>query len=60
MVSAVASPLTNGLNPLGDYTKMNADLQAEIDSSEDSKIIPVIFQLQSPMTSDDKVNLKNL
>ena len=60
MVSAVASPLTNGLNPLGDYTKMNADLQEEIDSSEDSKIIPVIFQLQSPMTSDDKVNLKEL
>ena len=53
MVSAVASPLTNGLNPLGDFTKMNTDLQEEIESSDDSKIIPVIFQLNSPMNNDD-------
>ena len=60
MVSAVASPLTNGLNPLGDFTKMNADLREELEISDDSKILPVIFQLNSPMTSEDEYQLKEL
>ena len=42
------------VNPLGDYTKMNDDLIEELETSDDSKIIPVIFQLNSPMTESDE------
>ena len=31
MLSAVASPLTDGINPLGDYAKMNNDLIDELE-----------------------------
>ena len=60
MLTAVASPLADGLNPLGDYTKMNADLLEEIEKSDDSKLIPVIFQLNSPMTESDEIYLADL
>ncbi len=60
MVSAVASPLIEGINPLGDISKMNDDLIEELEISEDSKVLPVIFQLNSPMTEDDENQLKEL
>ena len=60
MVSAVASPLADGINPLGDSSKMNVDLREELEISDDSKILPVIFQLKSAMTLDDENQLKEL
>ena len=60
MLTAVASPLADGVNPLGDYTKMNNDLIDELETSDDSKIVPVIFQLNSPMTESDENRLTDL
>ena len=60
MLTAVASPLADGVNPLGDYTKMNDDLIEELETSDDSKIVPVIFQLNSPMTESDENRLTDL
>ena len=60
MLTAVASPLADGVNPLGDYTKMNNDLIEELETSDDSKIVPVIFQLNSPMTESDENRLTEL
>ena len=54
MLSAVASPIADSVNPLGDFTKMNDDLLEELENNDNSKIIPVIFQLNSPMTLDDE------
>ena len=48
MVGATASPLADSTNPLGDATKMNADLVERLDEVEDTTILPVIFQLHSP------------
>ena len=55
MLSAVASPLADGVNPLGDFTKMNDDLLEELENNDNSKLIPVIFQLNSPMTDSDEI-----
>ena len=60
MLTAVASPLADGVNPLGDFTKMNDDLIEELETSDDSKIVPVIFQLNSPMTESDENRLTDL
>ena len=60
MLSAVASPLADGVNPLGDFTKMNDDLLEELENNDNSKVIPVIFQLKSPMTDVDESNLAHL
>ena len=54
MLSAVASPIADSVNPLGDFTKMNDDLLEELENNDNSKIIPVIFQLNSPMTLNDE------
>ncbi|MGB1571977.1 MAG: S8 family peptidase [Candidatus Poseidoniaceae archaeon] len=60
MLSAVASPLADGVNPLGDLTKMNDDLLEELENNDNSKLIPVIFQLNSPMTESDEKHLIEL
>ena len=60
MVSVVASPLADGINPLGDYEKMNSDLIEELENSDESKVIPVIFQLNSPVTHSDELELETL
>ncbi|MGB0201502.1 MAG: S8 family peptidase [Candidatus Poseidoniaceae archaeon] len=60
MLSAVASPLADSVNPLGDFTKMNDDLLEELENNENSKLIPVIFQLNSPMTDSDETHLVEL
>ena len=60
MLTAVASPLADGVNPLGDFTKMNDDLIEQLETSEESKIVPVIFQLNSPMTESDENRLTEL
>ena len=59
MLSAVASPI-DSVNPLGDFTKMNDDLLEELGNNDNSKIIPVIFQLNSPMTLDDENRISEL
>ena len=60
MLSAVASPLTDGINPLGDYAKMNNDLIDELEHSDNSKTIPVIYQLNSPVMPSDRIHMENL
>ena len=60
MLTAVASPLADGVNPVGDFTKMNDDLLEELENNDNSKVIPVIFQLNSPMTDSDENHLTEL
>ena len=51
MVGATAAPLADQVNPMGDYDKMNYDLQQELYESEYDTVLPVIFQLNSPAVS---------
>ena len=60
MVGATASPLADSTNPLGDATKMNADLVERLDEVEDTTILPVIFQLHSPITPHDEAYMADL
>ena len=53
MIGATAAPLADGLNPMGDYEKMDKSLRDSLSSSSEDDIIPVIFQLNSEVTSDD-------
>ena len=45
MIGATAAPLADGLNPMGDYSKMNKALRDSLSSSHEDEVIPVIFQL---------------
>ena len=60
MVGATASPLADSVNPLGDERKMNDDLRTELHEANDGDVIPVIFQLNSPVTDSDKAALDNM
>ncbi|MEC8680706.1 MAG: hypothetical protein VXY14_01425, partial [Candidatus Thermoplasmatota archaeon] len=60
MVGATASPLADSTNPLGDATKMNADLVERLDEVEDATVLPVIFQLHSPLTPHDEAYMADL
>ena len=53
MVGATAAPLADQVNPMGDYDKMNYDLQQELYGSEYDTVLPVIFQLNSPVSEAD-------
>ena len=53
MVGATAAPLADQVNPMGDYQKMNYDLQEELYDSQIDTVLPVIFQLNSPVTDSD-------
>ena len=53
MVGATAAPLADQVNPMGDYQKMNYDLQEELYESHTDTVLPVIFQLNSPATNSD-------
>jgi len=50
MVGATASPLADSLHPMGDATNMNLPLQHALDASTSDAVLPVIFQLNSPVT----------
>ena len=54
MVGVTASPLAEAVNPMGDVGKMNADLEAALADNDDSTVLPVIFQLHSPVTEEDR------
>ena len=54
MLGATAAPVFDGINPMGNYEKMNTDLKEILDSSEEDLVIPVIFQLHSPVSESDK------
>ena len=58
MVGATAAPLADQVNPLGDYDKMNHDLQQELYESEYDTVLPVIFQLNSPVSEADRSQLE--
>ena len=60
MVGATASPLADSTNPLGDASKMNADLIERLDEVEDRAVLPVIFQLHSPVTDHDEAFMAQL
>ena len=55
MVGATAAPLADQVNPIGDYEKMNFDLQQELYDASAETVLPVIFQLNSPVTDSDLV-----
>ncbi|MDB2367829.1 S8 family serine peptidase, partial [Candidatus Poseidoniales archaeon] len=51
---SLASPLAQGTNPYGDLDKMDSALEEALASNDDDSILhEVIFQLKSPVTSDD-------
>ena len=60
MVGAAASPLADGINPLGDASKMNNDLVERLAEADDATTLPVIFQLHSPVTQSDEAYMKDL
>jgi hypothetical protein len=60
MVGATASPLADGLNPLGDESRMNADLVDALAQSRDNDVHPVIFQLNTPVTQQDLSTMQSL
>ena len=60
MVGATASPLADSTNPLGDASKMNADLVERLAEVDDPTVLPVIFQLESPLTPNDKAFIQQL
>jgi subtilisin family serine protease len=60
MIGATASPLADGTNPLGDERRMNADLVTALASSSDTDTHPVIYQLTSPVTSEDRSFMQSL
>ena len=60
MFGAIASPLADLTNPYGDESKMNKDLIEKIDEVDGNTILPVIFQLNSPVESSDESYLTEL
>ena len=60
MVGATASPLAEATNPLGDASKMNTDLVERLDEVNDATVLPVIFQLFSPVTEHDEAYMQQL
>ncbi len=60
MVGATASPLADSLHPMGDATNMNLPLQHALDASTSDAVLPVIFQLNSPVTPADRDTLSDL
>ena len=60
MVGATASPLAEGVNPLGDDSRMNADLVERLASSSDNDVHPVIYQLVSHVTAHDRSYMDSL
>ena len=60
MVGATASPLAEGVNPLGDESRMNTDLVERLASSNDNDVHPVIYQLTSPVTAHDLTYMDGL
>ena len=60
MFGAIASPLADSVNSIGDANKMNQDLVAEISASNEDEILPVIYQLNSPVTDTDRAYFESL
>lgn len=60
MFGAIASPLADLTNPYGDESKMNSDLVAKINEVDGDTILPVIFQLNSPVEDSDEAYLSEL
>ena len=60
MFGAIASPLADSVNSIGDASKMNQDLVAEISASNEDEILPVIYQLNSPVTDSDRGYFESL
>ena len=60
MVGATASPLAEGVNPLGDESRMNADLVERLALSSDNDVHPVIYQLVSHVTAHDRSYMDSL
>ena len=54
MVGVTASPLAEAVNPMGDASKMNVDLEAAVTDNDDATVLPVIYQLHSPVTEEDR------
>ena len=60
MFGAIASPLADSVNSIGDANKMNQDLVAEISASNEDEILPVIYQLNSPVTNTDRAYFESM
>ena len=60
MFGAIASPLADSVNPYGDESKMNNDLVEKLNLVDGNTILPVIFQLNSPVEDSDEAYLTEI
>ena len=60
MFGAIASPLADSVNPYGDESKMNNDLVEKLNQVDGNTILPVIFQLNSPVEDSDEAYLTEI
>ena len=54
LIGVSAAPLASGLNPLGNFERMDTALEDELKIVEDDSILSVIYQLHSEVTSVDR------
>ncbi len=45
LIGVSAAPLTTGLNPLGNYERMDAALEEELKNGDDESSLSVIYQI---------------
>ena len=60
LLGVSAAPLTDSLNPLGDFERMDAALEQELVDVSDDTVLSVIFQLNSEVTKSDLEQLETL
>ncbi|MCH1422564.1 MAG: S8 family serine peptidase [Candidatus Poseidoniaceae archaeon] len=60
LIGVSAAPLADGLNPLGDFERMDAALENELNSVDDQAVLSVIFQLNSEVLPEDLLHFEEL
>ena len=60
LIGVSAAPLADGLNPLGDFERMDAALENELNSVDDHAVLSVIFQLNSEVLPEDLLHFEEL
>ena len=59
LIGVSAAPLADTLNPIGDFERMDAALEHELNTVADDTILSVIFQLNSEVQAPDRIVLED-
>ena len=59
LIGVSAAPLADTLNPIGDFERMDAALEHELNTVADETTLSVIFQLNSEVQTVDRTELEN-